>query len=248
MLQLQRYIKERGGTYEYTNAELRIYVAENSEAQLRFEIAHMLVHGLVWLPLVMAIEILHEKQGWDEMSWNKAINFCDSAYPISYLSAAIRSHGGFEATRQLSIEFLLLAGATITTLHREDVGSDGEFQYSKEPYDYVLGKCKIPAAKRSENFIENSSVYFEKLHSLNSMQEKMDYIHGLFVTHCCKSWKEGEFQAVLKDGGVETFDGFQPTDMKTVKSTSALSVERKISFVEEDEEAKKSKAPQKARK
>jgi hypothetical protein len=158
---------------------------------------------------------MHEKGGWNEKTWNKEMNKRrEGGEVVSFVDAAIQTRKGFGATRQLCLEFLIIAGASVTDNHSVCSGrcGDGSEQFSQKPYQYIFKKQSFPTLKRSSNFVTACPVDFEHFHSLQSMNAKMLYIHELFISKCCKTWSEAEFQAILLAASEE---GFTPKGEST---------------------------------
>jgi hypothetical protein len=90
---------------EFTNDELKAFIAANSEAQLRVEINQMLNHGLTGclFPMLQMVQILFEKGGWDRKSWTKELDSGRARVGQSFLDAVIYSYGGFSDDEQLCV-------------------------------------------------------------------------------------------------------------------------------------------------
>ncbi|KAJ1430849.1 hypothetical protein B484DRAFT_430448 [Ochromonadaceae sp. CCMP2298] len=192
-MNLQCYLERR--EVEFTNEELKQFIAANSENQLRAEIIDVSCQGYGFLPMLQMVQILSEKGGWDPKTWTKELDSGRQKVGASFLDAAIYSNGGLSDEDQLCMEFLLLAGCSVTKRHRTDCAScgdngcgDGEV-YNQFPYLNIFDKCSASAAKRSRAFLDGV-VDFALLHGLPSKHAKMLYVHGLFTSTCCTAWDE----------------------------------------------------------
>ncbi|KAJ1419693.1 hypothetical protein B484DRAFT_134736 [Ochromonadaceae sp. CCMP2298] len=179
-----------------TNDEMKAFIAVNSEYQLRSQINQVMCHGGCFFPMVQMLQILFEKGGWDRKSWTKELDSGRKKVGASFLDAAIYSEGGFYVAEQLSIEFLILAGASVTEKHRSECASNhyaGGETYNQEPHEYIFDHCSVSAAKRSTAFL-NGAVDFEQPHALPSEHAKMQYVHDLFTSTCCTAWDETDLR------------------------------------------------------
>ncbi|KAJ1425694.1 hypothetical protein B484DRAFT_397837 [Ochromonadaceae sp. CCMP2298] len=221
-METQRYLERR--EVEFSNEELKQFIAANSKNQLRLEIVHVTSHGNGFFPMLQMVQILSEKGGWDPKSWTKELDSGRQKVGTSFLDAAIHSWGGFSDEDQLCMEFLLLAGCSVTKRHRTECAScrdngcgDGEV-FNQDPYLYIFDKCSASAAKRSRAFLDGA-VDFALLHGLPSKHAKMLYVHGLFTSTCCTAWDETQYQDTLDEG-----EGFQTATATATETTTVTTV------------------------